>query len=212
MLDAHTGAQIDSFRGRFVAPRGLVGHSAETRGITVMSTVYLFLPRARDYDITVESGSGTHLVSSFSEQSERIATFCTDGSLIVFGVDGKVQYLFPNVFGSDRKGASAVAVSLMETEWWWPVSTVIWSCWNFLLQNKRIYRRTGQVIEPGSLPMDVFLLMLGDRGGVSIWNPDRGVTIRRLPVYGDKAARWSIDGKMLFALGQQLRRWQLPSV
>ena len=49
--------------------------------------------------------------------------------------------------------------------------------------------------------MDVSLPMLGDRGGVSIWNPDRGVTIRRLPVYGDKAARWSIDGKMLFALG-----------
>lgn len=216
LLDAHTGAQIDSFRGRFVAPRGLVGHSAETRGILHhVDGVSVFSAQTRTIANHAPcGGSGTHLVSSFSEQSERIATFCTDGSLIVFGVDGKVQYLFPNVFGSDRKGASAVAVSPDGNR------VVVAGLDSDLVvlelpsQNKRIYRHP-QVGVIGNLsfsPDGRFLLMLGDRGGVSIWNPDRGVTIRRLPVYGDKAARWSIDGKMLFALGQQLRRWQLPSV
>lgn len=215
LLDAKDGTQLESFQGRFIGPRGLLGNSADTLGLLqhVDGLSVFSASPATIVNHVPCGGQGTHLASALSPQRARLATFCTDGSLAILDTTGQVEQRLANVFGNARPGASALALS--------PDGNHVAAAGldgdlliiDLKTQNKSLHRyQQGGVISSLSYSPDGrFLLLIGDRGGISIWNPDPGVAWRRFPIIGERSAHWSEDGTTLFTLGPQLRTWRIPT-
>lgn len=215
ILDAKGGDPVHSLAGRFAGPRGFLGHGVDTLGVFHhIDRISVFSDKtAAIVNHAPCGGAGTHLVSAVSRQSRRIATFCIDGSLIVFDPAGQVEHRLPNVFGNGRPGASAMALSADGNRVAAAGLDGDLLVIDLNTQRKSLHRyQQGGVIGGLSFSPDGrFLVLLGDRGGISIWNPEPGVVWRRFPITGERSAYWSSDGTTLFTLGPQLRSWRIPA-
>jgi len=211
---AEDGHPMGRAPGRLLGSRGFSGVSVgDTVLLHHVDGLAILSGKARHLHQVTPCGSrGSHLASTVSEQGDRIATVCTDGTLVVLRNDGNPVARIATGLSGERAGGSAVAlapdgqhavVAALDGD-------VLVA--DLLTGAARTHRQLqGGVIQQMSFSPDSrLLLLIGDRGGPILWQPDSGLIVRRFPAQSDRSVLWSADSRELWIVGKQLRRWALP--
>ena len=151
---------------------------------------------------------------SLSNGSDRVASMCGSGLLVISDANtGKtLRTAFLRDLGDDSRGITALA--------WMPDDKgIIAGARNgsvaFIdVDHLRVVRRArlglGETREVRPHPTRPMVAVMGERGGVLLWNPHTGVVQGRLPAGWSDTLRFSPDATQLLCYGAELRRWRLP--
>lgn len=221
-LDGHrafvydaAGIQLGEATGRLLGPGGWIPSGASPLAVLLnMNGLSLLDSRTLSIENLTPCGSGgPHLAAALDEHRELIATACKDGSAVLLTKDGRILHRIPTPFSGEGAGPSGLSLS--------PDGTTVLvtsldgeiAILHLESSTVRLVRRLNNGIIRSLIysPDGRVVLLLGDRGGATLWQPDPGSVLRRLPAAGDRSAVWSADGSELITLGTERRRWAIPA-
>ncbi|MFO0580059.1 MAG: WD40 repeat domain-containing serine/threonine-protein kinase [Polyangia bacterium] len=168
--------------------------------------------RARAVTTQAPCGFGKHLAAALSPAGDRYAAACYDGRVHVRTREGAPVHTVQTPFTDERAGACALAfapdgATLLVVSLEGDLASI-----DLQRGALRVERRfsNGIVRSIRFSPDGRRVLLIGDRGGATLFQPEPPRILRRLPAIHDRAASWSPSGTELVTAGAELRRWSVP--
>lgn len=209
------GTRLGEPTNRLLGPGGWIATGASPLAV-LLNMNGLSVLDGRTLSVTNLSpcgSGGPHLAAAIDDRRAILAAACKDGSVVLLAPDGPILRRIPTPFSGEGAGASGLSLSPDGTTAL--VASLDGEIALLSLQSSsvRLVRRLNNGILRSLVysPDGRVVLLLGDRGGATLWQPDPGSVLRRLPALGDHSAVWSADGTELITLGTERRRWSVPA-